>query len=153
MTPRTVFVSKAPGLMKRLIERYEVVDFQAAGAAGNLGHESNGFTQLHELGQPAGRGGYGWAQWTGPRRKTFFDWCHTHNLDWTSDEGNISYLLHELDGDSKIIAALLKTKNLEEATISFERNFERAGVVNMASRNKWAQIALDAYRGGLPHAA
>lgn len=146
MKPVEVFANKAPLLMDRLMREFGFLDFQAAGDAGNAGHESNGFTSLHELGQPEGRGGYGWYQWTGPRRKTFLAWCQQHGLDWRSDEANIGFHLYEMNSDHATVASLLKTKTLEQATLSFERNYERAGVVNMASRNKWAKRAMDAYR-------
>jgi hypothetical protein len=142
-----VFAGKAPDLMGYLIERYGLADFQAAGIAGNLGHESNGFTELHELSQPENRGGYGWCQWTGPRRADFVHFCTIKELDWKSDKANVAYLLHDLDHEYKSsVAAVAKTKTLADATTAFERNYERAGVVAMDSRIHWAQRALAAYK-------
>src|SRR4029079_7057606 len=101
-----------------------------------------------EIGQPAGRGGYGWCQWTGPRRKEFFDWCKKHRLEWKTDEANYGYLSAELRGSERTaISALLKTTTLAGAVRAFERNFERAGVPNYAARNQWAKLALAAYTG------
>src|SRR5678816_1368756 len=89
---------------------------QAAGIVGNIGFESTGFTQLHEIGQPEGRGGYGWAQWTADRRVTFFDYCREKGLDWTSDEANYGYLCEELrdpEMQAHSLEQLRKTKDLD----------------------------------------
>jgi len=147
MGPIETFSAKAPGFVARLMRDFELRDFQACGAFGNLGHECNGFTELHEGGQPEGRGGYGWGQWTGPRRRAFLNWCAGEHLDWRTDEANYGYLRHELSGDyESTISALHKCPNLKAAVEAFERNYERAGVVAMQSRLVWGQRALDAYR-------
>ena len=139
-----LFVQKAPSLTRKLMIRYGLKDFQAAGIVGNLGHESNGFQTLHEIGQPDGKGGYGWAQWTGPRRRDFFDWCKENNLDWHSDAANEGFLFHELDTSYKSVITHLKTtKTLADATVLFEKEYEGAGVVNMVSRDRWSQIAMN----------
>src|SRR4051794_30994903 len=96
MVDTTLFRQKAPGVMKKLMEEFDLEDFHAAGVLGNLGTECAGFHILHEIGQPEGKGGYGWFQWTGPRRKSFFKWCGEQKLDWQSDEANYGYLSHEL---------------------------------------------------------
>ena len=133
--------------MSNLMDDFELDDIQAAGILGNIGHECAGFHYLHELGQPEGRGGYGWAQWTGPRRRAFFDWCDRNGLEWQTDEANYGYLRHELEtSERSAIAALLKTARWEDAVMAFERNFERAGVPHYASRKQWAEIALAAFR-------
>lgn len=146
MPDDTLFRLKVPAFMRQLMADFELKDFHAGGVFGNIGHECVGFTVLHEIGQPEGKGGYGWAQWTGPRRVQFFNWCTEHNLDWISDEANYGFLEFELrTSQSDAISALLKTTTLEAAVQAFERNFERAGVPNYPSRNRWAQIAMDAY--------
>lgn len=141
------FTDTCPGVMTTLIGKFDLMDYQAAGILGNLGHESDGLAALRERGQPEGRGGYGWGQWTGSRRDSFLRFAAANKLDWKSYNANCWYLIHELQTDERnAIAALEKTKNLKDATTAFERNYERAGVINMASRLSWAKIALDAYR-------
>lgn len=141
-----VFVSKAPRIMRTLMHNFGLTDFQAAAILGNIGHECAGFLTLREMGQPPGKGGYGWAQWTGPRREKFLAYCKQHKLDWRLDAANEGYLLYELGGDYKnVISHLKETKTLEQATEVFERLFEGAGVVNMKSRNQWAHVAMDAF--------
>ena len=142
-----IFERKAPVLMTYLMEAFGFTVEQAAGIAGNAGHESNGMTDLHELGQPANRGGYGWFQWTGPRRVDFMNWCKERDYDWTSDQADIGYLLHDLEGEYKgTVAAIHKAKTSRDACLAWERNYERAGVINMMSRYRWTDAALLAYK-------
>jgi hypothetical protein len=144
----TKFTDNCPGVMKALIAKFTLTDYQAAAIMGNLGHESAGLETLREVGQPEGRGGYGWGQWTGTRRNDFLAFAVANKVGWTSINANLWFLMHELQTDYKsTISALEKTKNLRDATVAFERNYERAGVVNMTSRVAWAKIALKAYKG------
>jgi len=141
-------------LMTTLMNDFGLTDFQAAGVVGNLGHESEGFTILHEIGQRPGSGGYGWGQWTGSRRRAFLWWCETHHLDWRSDEANLSYMTHELDGAyHEAVLAVARSATIDAATTVFEKVFERAGVPALQSRLEWARAALDAYRAAQPKAA
>jgi len=147
MADDTLFKQKAPEIMRRLIDDFDLKDVHAAGILGNIGTECDGFRHLHELGQPEGKGGYGWGQWTGPRRKEFFNWCEKEGLKWETDDANYGFLKHELEtAEKNAIAAVLKTSTLERAVEAFERNYERAGVKNYESRNKWARIALSAFK-------
>jgi hypothetical protein len=132
--------------MRKLIDDFDIEVIHAAGILGNIGTECDGFHHLHEIGQPEGRGGYGWGQWTGPRRRLFFAWCEQHGLGWQTDAANYGYLKHELETSERgAISAVLKTSTLVAAVKAFERNYERAGTPNYASRNRWAQIALDTF--------
>jgi hypothetical protein len=147
MVEKSLFRTKAPEVMDKLIEDFGLDEIQTAGVLGNIGTECAGFHHLHEIGQPDGKGGYGWCQWTASRRKAFFKWCSAHSLDWQSDEANYGYLKKELKGDyESTIAALEKTSTLKGAVRAFERNFERAGTPNYTDRDAWAVIALDAHR-------
>lgn len=149
MARDSLFREKAPVVMQRLMDDFEFSEIQAAGVLGNIGVECAGFHVLHEIGQPEGKGGYGWAQWTGPRRKQFFAWCDRSGLDWRSDEANYGYLKVELEGTERnAISAVHKAFTLSAAVQAFERNFERAGVPNYPARERWAEIALDAFRTG-----
>jgi hypothetical protein len=138
--------------MKKLMDDFELDEIQAAGILGNIGHECAGFHIMHEIGQPEGKGGYGWAQWTGPRRKAFFVWCGKNKFDvkkgdWKKPQANYGFLKNELNTThTSAISALHKTHTVEAATNSFERHFEGAGIPHMESRQEWAAIALDAFR-------
>ena len=137
------FKSKAPIVIHWLMRDFHLKDFQAAGILGNLGHESGGLALLREIGASPGRGGFGWGQWTGSRARAFLNWCHIRKLDWRSDAGNYGYLHQELSRDyAYVIAHLHECDTVEEATEVFERYYERAGVVAMGDRIRWAKIAL-----------
>ena len=141
------FLEKAPRIMGWLMVDFRLTDVQAAGIVGNIGHECAGFEVMHEIGQPEGKGGYGWVQWTGPRRVSFFKWCDRKKLDWLSDDANYGFLCHELKTSEKAtIPALKEAGNLKDAVRAFEEKFERAGVKHYAGREKYARKALAAFR-------
>jgi hypothetical protein len=133
-----------------------LTDIQAAGLLGNLGHETGGFRHLQEI-APAvagGRGGWGIAQWTGPRRVAMEAWCRAKGLDPASDDANEGYLCHELaTAEAHALAALKEAVTLEQATEVVCRRFERPGVAALPDRIVWARRALAAIRQpetGLP---
>lgn len=123
--------------------------FQAAGIVGNLGFESDEFKAFHEEGVPVGLGGYGWAQWTGPRRRSFFVWCSTHRLQRRSDQANYGYLLEELRTTHRsTMQRLHKQATIDAAVWSVGQTFERPGgttpdyLPGMTRRLLYAQRAL-----------
>jgi hypothetical protein len=147
--PFGLFRQKAPGVMRDLVKDLGLADFQAAGVLGNIGHECAGFQLLQEQ-RPlrGGRGGWGWCQWTGPRRRAFEKWASEKNLDFSGYDANYGFLLVELQGsEAASLRRLRETLSLEEATMNFMKNFERPGIENLPSRVKLAQIALTEYKG------
>ncbi len=156
ITPNAVFKEKAPAIIKRLMEQYALRDFQAAAIPGNFGRETAGFTKLREMmgrgasyrEKPEGKGGYGWAQWTGSRARSFLSLSKGMGLDWHSDEANWANLTHDLSGPyHKTVEALRKTHTLGGAVRSFERTFERAGIKALRDRLEWAKKGLRALHG------
>lgn len=149
MTAEQTFRSKAPWLMRRLIAEFNISILDAAAIAGNAGHESGGLVKLQEV-KPTvkgSRGGYGWFQWTGPRRRAFEAFCAKSGLNISSDEANYQFLAHELSTtESKAIPAVKKAKDLPAKVIAFEQAYERAGVKHYDSRVRWAEIALEAHK-------
>jgi hypothetical protein len=141
------FSEKASGIMQNLMKDFGLSKEQAAGVCGNLGHESGGFKQMQEknpLG--GGRGGLGWAQWTGPRRVAYEQYCNDNKLDPSSDTANYGYLKHELQTTYKgTIAAVKQTNSTGEAMQAFEKHYEAAGVKNYASRQNYADAALKGF--------
>src|SRR6187551_924724 len=95
-----VFRAKAPGIMAKLITDFPITPLDAAAIVGNAGHESGGLVTLQEI-KPmvaGSRGGWGWMQWTGPRRRAFEAWCAKHGKNSASDEANYAWLFLELKG-------------------------------------------------------
>jgi hypothetical protein len=143
----THFRAVAPKYMRLFMEDFAAGPLDAAAVFGNGGYESLGFTKLQEM-KPTvagSRGGWGWFQWTGPRRKAFEAYCRRNNLDPASDDANYKFLFVELIGSEKgAIPKLKAAKTLEEKVKAFELGFERAGVKAYPKRLHWAEIALDA---------
>lgn len=120
---------------------------QACGIFGNLGTETGGFTALQEK-RPiiaGSKGGYGWMQWTGPRRRKYEAWCKQNMFDASSDEANYKYLVYETKTDEAAsLAALKKTATVEEAAEVFMKKNLRPGIPNLESRKNWAKKAFEA---------
>lgn len=142
------FKQKAPLVMDQLISDFQLEVFQAAGILGNIGVECNGFTQMQEV-HPVGGGlgGYGWAQWTGPRRRQYLAWCAQNNLDKDSDAANYGFMKQEFSTSYKsVITNLKKTKSIDDAVTVVLVQYEGAGVPAKSRRITWANIALTAYQ-------
>lgn len=151
------FERLAPQVMGWLIRDFDLTPEQAAGVVGNLGAESN-LAAVQERGQPWGEGGFGWAQWTGNRRRTFFDWCSRNALDPRSDEANYGYLKAELSGQipgenyRRTVSRLRATTTVEEAVDVFEATYEKAGrnTKRMEARYRCARQAYALYMRAPP---
>lgn len=153
MNAEAHFRAVAPVYMRKLLADFPSLDAQGAAAIfGNLGHESAGFTKLQEIAPTVkgSRGGYGWAQWTGPRRKAFEAYCKRAGKDPASDEANYAYLFVELKGiegsEAGAIARVNAASGLQAKVEAFEKAFLRAGVKHYDSRLQWARVAVDAFR-------
>ena len=94
--PLAQFREKAPVIMQKLMGEFGLTVPQTAGILGNIGHECMGFKTLQEV-KPimGGAGGWGWCQWTGPRRKEFEQWAGERSLGLSSDDANYGFLVHE----------------------------------------------------------
>lgn len=149
----SLFTDKAPGIMRLLMRDFGLDDLSAAAIVGNLGHESGGFRFLQEKKPliPGSKGGYGWAQWTGPRRRQYEAYCKRNNLDPASDKANYGFLFVELTGSEKAaIPAVKAAVGLAAKVKAFELKFERAGIKHYPSRNNYATQALKAYHAAEP---
>ena len=148
----TVFTDKAPKIMGDLMKDFALDMLSAAAIVGNLGHESGGFKFLQEI-KPTvsgARGGFGWAQWTGIRRRAYEAYCSRNGLDPRSDKANYAFLFVELSGDyQSAIRDVKRAVDLRAKVIAFELAFERAGVKHYDSRVSWAEKALAAYRSAV----
>ena len=149
MSALDTFKAKAPGLMDLLMRDFGISDLSAAAIVGNLGHESNGFSSLQEINPTVrgSRGGYGYAQWTGPRRREFEAYCERNNLNPAGQKANYGFLFIELNtSEKRAIAAVTKAYGLDAKVEAFEKSFLRAGIKHYPSRKEWALRALVAYQ-------
>ena len=150
MTNYSLFIRKSPGIMREIIDDFDLTAIQAAAILGNIGHECAGFLQMQEKNPRGGRGGYGWCQWTASRRLDFEAWCRRMGLSVSSDEANYGFLKHELTAtwERRAIPLLKRTTRLTTGVRTFEQAYLRAAAdaKHYPSREQYAQIAHDAFR-------
>lgn len=122
----------------------------AAGITGNLDLETGGFKHMQEIKPmvPGSRGGYGWAQWTGPRRVQFEAWAKQNGLDPASKEANFGFLKHEMlnTPEGKVLGSLQGAQDPGQAATVFSDQYLRPGIPHMDRRVAAAQ----GYAGGAP---
>jgi hypothetical protein len=147
-TAMTGFGSGQIGLQlaQRLQKDFGLSPGAAAGFAGNLAHESGNFKTLQETSPTVAgsRGGYGWAQWTGPRRRAFEQWAAQNNMDPSSPDANYGFLAQELKNtpEGAVLAKLKGVNDPAQAAQIVSENFLRPGIPHMGSRIDYAnQIA------------
>lgn len=115
---------------------------QAAGIMGNLYHESGGLQPGIEERGREGKGGFGLAQWTGPRRTQFFKWAAESGqnpYDYNTQLSFVNWELNNTEGGAK--KALLAAKSTPEATRAFMDAYERPGIPHYDSRLQAANQA------------
>jgi uncharacterized protein (TIGR02594 family) len=138
---------KAGNLVLKLQKDLGLTKIQAAAVAGNFMHESGGFKHMQEIKPTAGRGGYGWAQWTGPRRKNFEAYVQANGLDARSDEANYGFFIHEINNDPYEKSQFEKWRetpyeSVDSAAMGFDKYYERSGVKSYESRIEYAKQAI-----------
>lgn len=140
------FASVAPRLIGDLSKDFGLTPEQAAGVVGQLGHESAGFGTLQEVSPmvPGSRGGYGYAQWTGLRRKAFEEYAAANGLDPSSYEANYGFLANELRNtpEGAVLQDVAAAPDAMTAGRVFTDKFLRPGIPGYDSRDKWTERAL-----------
>lgn len=141
----TSFTQKGGWVTNQLMKDFGLTDAQAAGLTGNLGFESGGLNFVQEGRPLGGRGGIGWAQWTGPRRRAFEKFAADHK-GMNANEVQYAFLKHELETTHKsTIAALKNTSTVEQATATAMKVFEAPkdqSAAQTANRIPYARQAL-----------
>lgn len=141
-------------IAERLISDLRLSPAAAAGIVGNLDHETGGFKHMQELKPvvPGSRGGYGWAQWTGPRRRAFEAWSKENKLDPASFDANYGFLKHELTAtpEGKVLRSLEGASDPGNAAKVFSAQFLRPGIPHMGSRVSRAEQVYAQLSGGAP---
>jgi Phage tail lysozyme len=137
-------VQRGAAISARLATDLNLSGPQAAGIVGNLQAESGlqGVQERNPIG--GGRGGIGWAQWTGPRRDAFEAYAKAHNLDPKSDEANYGFLLSELHGPGSAgmldrLRAITGPDAARKSAALVEREYERPAVSNADTRGRYAE--------------
>lgn len=125
-------------LVEDLIDEFDLTREQAAGFVGNLDYETGGFKFMQEIEPmiPGSKGGYGFAQWTGPRRRQFESWSQEQGLDPSSYEANKGFLFHELKNtrEGRVLESLRNVNDPQEAARVVSDEFLRPGIPNIGER-------------------
>lgn len=126
-------------LMRDLMADFGFSREQAAGVVGNLDHESDGFKGLQEYNPiiPGSRGGYGYAQWTGPRRREFEAWAAKNgHSDLSTYDANYGFLKYEMTQtwEKRAVDRVKQTNSVEDAAKVFQDTFLRPGIPHTQSR-------------------
>lgn len=135
------------GLVKRGIPRAAALGF-----AGNFVAESNldpGINEIKPL-VPGSRGGFGLAQWTGPRRKQLEAFAGTRGKPVSDPEVQMDFLAWELQNTEKKAAqSIFSATDPTEAARLISEWFLRPGIPNMNKRlSATAEIAGGTFQGG-----
>lgn len=110
-----------------------------AGILGNYMRESKMNPSVEEYGNKIG---YGLAQWSFSRRTDLVKWTVENDLNVGSLEGQLNFSMYEMNKmkfGSYSLSQFKKIKNVREATEVFERYYERAGVVALEERVRYAE--------------
>lgn len=137
----------APTYIRRLAQDVNITPEQSAGVFGQLGYESAGLQAINEYQPvvPGSRGGFGWAQWTGPRRRAFESWAAENRADVSDPEANYQFLLHELTAtpEGRVLDAIRQAPDAITAGRVFTDRFLRPGVPAYENRDSWVQKAMN----------
>lgn len=154
-------------LIKALMADFGFTAEQAAGVVGNFMVESGGINLPPNVNEYLGiagsgpgpprpvrpgvnTGGYGWAQWTGPRKTAMVNFAIQggYMSGWNvsaNDGANYAYLKKDLStGYTSTVSALKATSTPEAAANAFQRVYERPRVLD-GKRAVRAREALNEY--------
>ena len=139
-----------------LIQSAGYKDICVAGIMGNMYAESRFDTEAVN----SKSGAYGLCQWLGPRKEALMSHCSSKGLDYTSVEGQISYLLYEMATTEAAMVAengadkprFLGSSTPEAAAENFLDWFERGSQAekdqSLGLRQETAKSLYDAYKTG-----
>lgn len=117
-----------------------------AGIMGNFQRESGMNPAITEIGNGIG---FGLAQWSFERRTKLENWSKENNLDVASLTAQLNFTIEEMKNIQFGLKSFEDFKNIRdvsEATELFERYFERAGVVALAERLRFAEAFYRQYK-------
>ena len=145
MTDTTSGVSAPSGdVLSGLVNR-GLPEHVARGIVANLRDESGLRTDINEANPTVAgsRGGYGLAQWTGPRRRALENYAADRGQDPSDLDIQLDFLMNELNStESAAYRRLLRASNASEAAVAFLNHFERPAERHRQSR-ELAYASLD----------
>jgi hypothetical protein len=130
-------------LVAKQLKEAGLTKAQIAGVLGNFQLESGFNPRINEggkVGAPMGRGGYGFAQWTGGRQTNLVNFAKSRKMDPGDPNLQTQFLIHELRGPEKRAFESLKgAVSPEESARRFLTDFERAGIPKTKQRQEAAR--------------
>lgn len=105
---------------------------------------------------PGSRGGFGLAQWTGPRRVELEKFAQNTGRSVSDVDTQLDFLMRELQGpEAGAAKSFLSAKTPQEAAVAIAQNFLRPAPEHLARRvaNYSGSAAPSAPSGGLPATA
>lgn len=118
-------------------------DEATAGILGNFMHESGMQPDVKEIGNNIG---YGLAQWSFERRTNLENWAKENNLDVKTLTAQLNFSMYEMNS-MNWVESYKKIKDIYQATDIFHNEYEKAGIINMASRYQKAEAIYKKYKG------
>lgn len=107
----------------------------AQGVAMNFRDESAFNTGAQEKGHSSGRGGFGIAQWTGPRRVALEQFAKEQNKPVTDLDLQLDYFMRENAGpEANAWASVLSAASPQDAAVRFLTQWERPAAEHVATR-------------------
>lgn len=82
--------------------------------------------------------GHGLAQWTSGRASALMDFAKSKHKEWSVLDLQIEFLIHELKGSESASINVLKETSVHQATLDWQKKFERAGEPVIQNRLKYA---------------
>jgi len=112
-----------------------VPEHVAQGVAMNFQHESGFDTGIQEIAPTSGRGGFGLAQWTGPRRIALEDFAKAQGKRIDDPDVQFDFFMRENAGPERgAWATVMNAPDAQTAAINFVKNWERPATVNLNRR-------------------
>ncbi len=127
----------------------------AIGMAGNLAVESNFNPGINEIAPvvPGSRGGYGLAQWTGPRRVQYEQFAQDRGVPLDDLNAQLDFLTWELQNTERRAAdRIFAAQTPEEAARLTSDLFLRPGIPHMDRRLEETQRLAGTYQPGQTNA-
>lgn len=132
--------ANANQIMSLLINKYGLTPAGAAAIVGNM-------TQENSLSTAFNSGGAGLCQWIGSRQGDLENWCKQNGLSATSVQGQVGFMMHELQGSyGGLLNELKTTNNASQAAADFSSQYERPGTPELSNREGYAVSALKNYK-------
>lgn len=124
-----------PGEILAGLIRRGVPAHVAQGVLMNFRDESGYNTGIQERAPTAGRGGYGLAQWTGPRRVALEQFAKGQGKPADDLDVQLDYFMSENQGpEARAWKQVLAAPNANQAAVSFLNNWERPAAGNAERR-------------------